>query len=108
MIVDLLTKDGLKGKPPIGGIPQRLHVLIKSGNGLLLTLNQRRVMRVNKLEDLVVAEYHRLNIKDGRYTIKDIAYKAPETLGLQSNQVRALLNVIAPLIKVKPNKGEVK
>jgi len=52
-----------------------------------------------KLEELVTGEYHCLNIKDGRYTKKDLMYKAPELLGLSSNQIKALINVIAPLLK---------
>ena len=58
-------------------------------------------MNKKKLEELVTAEYHRLNIKDGRYTAKDLSYRAPETLGLGSNQIKALINIIAPLIKEK-------
>jgi len=56
-------------------------------------------MKNNELEKLVICEYHRLNIKDGRYTKKDLMYKAPELLGLSSNQIKALINVIAPLLK---------
>ena len=55
-------------------------------------------MNTDKLEALVKAKYIDLNIEDGRYTLEDIAYKAPEQLGLYSNQVRALLQVIAPLL----------
>jgi len=55
-------------------------------------------MNADKLEALVKARYINLNIKDGRYTLDDIAYKAPEQLGLYSNQVRALLQIIAPLL----------
>ena len=59
------------------------------------------MMDKEKLLGLVSTEYHRLNIRDGRYRLDDIVYKAPEQLMIGSNQIRALINVIAPLLPEK-------
>jgi len=49
---------------------------------------------MTELLDAVNEEYLRLNISDGRLTAEDASYKAPELLGIQSNQVLALINVL--------------
>ena len=55
-------------------------------------------MTAKELLQKVSTEYQRLNIRDSRYTREDIMYKAPEQLEIPSNQVKALINVVAPLL----------
>ena len=56
-------------------------------------------MEPRELLKSVTKEYGRLNVKDGRWEIEDLRYKAPEQLAIPSNQIKALINIIAPLIK---------
>lgn len=55
-------------------------------------------MNKNDLLIMVSDKYMELNIKDGRYTKDNVKYMAPELLEMPSNQIKALIEVIAPLI----------
>jgi len=55
-------------------------------------------MNKEKLKRLVDAEYLRLNIDSGRLTAVDASYMAPELLGVRSNQIIALINVMSALL----------
>lgn len=65
------------------------------------TCYERIKMDALSLKKLVDKKYIELNIKEGRYKKEDIAYKAPEQLEVISNQIKALIEVIAPLIDSK-------
>ena len=49
-----------------------------------------------KLRELVDNEYRHLNMAEGRYSLDDLA-KRKEKRGIRSNQIKALINVIARL-----------
>ncbi len=49
-----------------------------------------------KLKELVDAEYTRLNMAEGRYSLEDLMNRE-EKRGIRSNQVKALINVISRL-----------
>ena len=49
-----------------------------------------------KLKEFVDAEYRRLNMAEDRYSLDDLA-KRKEKRGIRSNQIKALINVIAKL-----------
>ena len=56
-------------------------------------------MDVKELEEKVQVEYLKLNIEDGRIQESSVPYMAPELFNLPSNQIKALINVIAPMLK---------
>lgn len=58
-------------------------------------------MKAEKLLEKVTKEYCNLNIKSGRWAKENLPYMAPEQFAPPSNQIKALINVIAPLLKDK-------
>ena len=49
-----------------------------------------------KFKELVDAEYRRLKFAEGGYSLEDLAQRK-EKLGIRSNQIKALINVISRL-----------
>ena len=50
-----------------------------------------------KIKKLVDAEYKRLNIAEGRYSLDDLANREDKR-GIRSNQIKALINVLSTLV----------
>lgn len=53
-------------------------------------------MFARMIRERVDAEYRRLNIAEGRYSLDDLAQRKDKR-GVRSNQIKALINVISAL-----------
>ena len=54
------------------------------------------------LEKMVEKKYWELNVEDGRLSEESLGYMAPELLRLRSNQMRALIAIVAFLLPDGP------